>query len=209
MSKLVRIPGIVISASVLSSRATRLHLQCRACRSVETINPPSGLGGIGGGSDRGLPRVCKAPAADGRDKDCPMDPYLIIHSKSDFTDHQTLKLQEAPDMVPVGELPRHILLSADRYLTGRVVPGSRVIATGIYSTFQSAKNVCCSSVTTVFVQFLMRHAEIGKCISSPNALPSIGTPRSLFTVCRRSRRVESLWITVFSRGRGRVWRDGS
>ena len=44
-------------------------------------------------------------------------------------------------MVPVGELPRHMLLSADRYLTGQVVPGSRVIATGIYSTFQSAKNV--------------------------------------------------------------------
>jgi len=78
---------------------------------------------------------------DGQEKSCPMDPYLIIHPKSSFTDHQTLKLQEAPDMVPVGELPRHMLLSVERYLTGRVVPGSRVIATGIYSTFQSAKNV--------------------------------------------------------------------
>lgn len=70
-----------------------------------------------------------------------MDPYLIIHAKSSFSDHQTLKLQEAPDMVPVGELPRHILLSADRYLTGKVVPGSRVIATGIYSTYEAAKSV--------------------------------------------------------------------
>lgn len=78
---------------------------------------------------------------DGQEKNCPMDPYLIIHPKSSFIDHQTLKLQEAPDMVPVGELPRHMLLSAERYLTGKVVPGSRVIATGIYSTFQSAKNV--------------------------------------------------------------------
>ena len=33
---------------------------------------------------------------------------------STFSDHQTLKLQEAPDMVPVGELPRHMLLSVDR-----------------------------------------------------------------------------------------------
>lgn len=70
-----------------------------------------------------------------------MDPFIIVHSKSTFSDHQTLKLQEAPDMVPVGELPRHMLLSADRYLTGQVVPGSRVIATGVYSTFQSSKNV--------------------------------------------------------------------
>ncbi|EIW64546.1 ATP dependent DNA helicase [Trametes versicolor FP-101664 SS1] len=140
MNKLVRIPGIVISASVLSSRATKLHLQCRACRSTKIIFPPSGLGGLGGGSDRGLPRVCDAPELENQKKDCPLDPYLIIHSKSAFTDHQTLKLQEAPDMVPVGELPRHMLLSADRYLTGQVVPGSRVIATGVYSTFQSAKN---------------------------------------------------------------------
>ncbi|EIM83486.1 MCM-domain-containing protein [Stereum hirsutum FP-91666 SS1] len=140
MNKLVRIPGIVISASVLSSRATRLHLQCRACRSTKVVYPGGGLGGVGGGSDRGLPRVCDAPEPEGQKKDCPMDPYLIIHSRSQFSDHQVLKLQEAPDMVPVGELPRHILLSADRYLTGQVVPGSRIIATGIYSTFQSAKN---------------------------------------------------------------------
>ncbi|KAF9015018.1 MCM-domain-containing protein [Cyathus striatus] len=140
MNKLVRIPGIVISASVLSSRATKLHLQCRACRSTKILYPQGGLGGIGGGSDRGLPRVCDAAVPDGQEKDCPLDPYLIIHSKSKFADQQTLKLQEAPDMVPVGELPRHMLLSADRYLTGKVVPGSRIIASGIYSTFQSSKN---------------------------------------------------------------------
>jgi DNA replication licensing factor MCM5 len=145
MNKLVRIPGIVISASVLSSRATKLHLQCRACRSTKMIYPPGGLGGVGGGSDRGLPRVCDAPEIADQKKDCPLDPYLIIHSKSTFADQQTMKLQEAPDMVPVGELPRHMLLSADRYLTGQVVPGSRVIATGIYSTFQSARNVSSST----------------------------------------------------------------
>lgn len=141
MNKLIRIPGIVISASVLSSRATKLHLQCRACRSIKILYPGGGLGGLGGGADRGLPRVCDAPEPEGQKKDCPMDPYLIIHSKSTFSDHQTLKLQEAPDMVPVGDLPRHIILSTDRYNTGQVVPGSRVIATGIYSTFNSSKNV--------------------------------------------------------------------
>lgn len=141
MNQLVRIPGIVIAASVLSSRATKLHLQCRACHGVKIMYPSSGLGGIGQGSDRGLPRVCETPAPEGQKKDCPLDPYLIVHSKSTFTDHQVLKLQEAPDMVPVGELPRHMLLSADRYLTGQVVPGSRVIATGIYSTYSSGRDV--------------------------------------------------------------------
>jgi DNA replication licensing factor MCM5 len=144
MNKLVRIPGIVISASTLSSRATKLHLQCRSCGNPKIIEVSGGMGGVGGGSDRGLPRTCEASAENKRSKevDCPLDPYLIIHNKSSFADQQTLKLQEAPDMVPVGELPRHMLLSVDRHLTGKVVPGSRVVATGIYSTFQSAKNVC-------------------------------------------------------------------
>ncbi|KAF7340004.1 DNA helicase [Mycena venus] len=133
MNKLVRIPGIVISASVLSARATKLHLQCRSCGHPKIIDVSGGMGGVGGGSDRGLPRVCEASAEDKRknkDVDCPLDPYLIIHSKSNFADQQTLKLQESPDMVPVGSCPGICSL----------VPGSRVIATGIYSTFQSAKN---------------------------------------------------------------------
>ncbi|KAF8649862.1 hypothetical protein AX16_005624 [Volvariella volvacea WC 439] len=138
-NKLVRIPGIVISTSICQSRATRLHLTCKFCGHVKTIRPSGGLGGVGAGAERGLPRRCESVPADGKKNDCGLDPYVIIHSKSTFVDQQTIKLQEAPDMVPVGELPRHILLAADRYLTGRVVPGSRVIATGIYSTYQSAK----------------------------------------------------------------------
>ncbi|TFY83319.1 hypothetical protein EWM64_g697 [Hericium alpestre] len=174
MNKLVRIPGIVISASVLSSRATKLHLQCRACRSPRVVYPSGGLGGLGGGSDRGLPRVCDAPEADGQKKDCPLDPYLIIHSKSTFSDHQVLKLQEAPDMVPVGELPRHIVLSADRYLTGQVVPGSRVIATGIYSTFQSAKNKSAgaSALRTPYIRLV--HLELSSPSAGPGGLNPFG-----------------------------------
>ncbi|KAN0100809.1 MCM2/3/5 family domain containing protein [Tylopilus felleus] len=165
MNKLVRIPGIVISASVLSSRSTKLHLQCRACKSTKIIYPPGGLGGLGSGSDRGLPRVCDAPELENQKKDCPLDPYIIVHSKSSFVDQQTLKLQEAPDMVPVGELPRHILLSADRYLTGKVVPGSRIVTTGVYSTFNSAKNKSAGPAALRQPYLRVVHIEL----SSPSA----------------------------------------
>jgi len=43
-----------------------------------------------------------------------MDPYTIMHDRSRFVDQQSIKLQEAPDVVPVGELPRHMQLSAER-----------------------------------------------------------------------------------------------
>ncbi|ODN83451.1 hypothetical protein L202_01589 [Cryptococcus amylolentus CBS 6039] len=131
LTTLVRLPGIVINASQLSSRATELALQCKSCRTVKHVK----VSGAIGGERSALPRRCDAEPVDGQRKDCPVDPFVILHDRCRFVDQQSIKLQEAPDMVPVGELPRHMMLHAERYLTGRVVPGSRIIATGIYSTF--------------------------------------------------------------------------
>ena len=89
-----------------------------------------------------LPRACgrqKGPE-DANAEQCPLDPYFVVHEKSQFIDQQVLKLQEAPDDVPVGELPRHILVSADRYLANRVVPGSRCVVMGVFSIYNSQKN---------------------------------------------------------------------
>ncbi|KAK9464829.1 MCM2/3/5 family-domain-containing protein [Lipomyces arxii] len=131
ISKLVRIPGIVIGASTLSSKATVLHLMCRSCQHVERIYIGGGFTGVQ------MPRECTAPPGPDGVKSCKQDPFIIVHEKCTFVDQQVLKLQEAPDMVPVGEMPRHIVLSADRYLTNRVVPGSRCTVIGIYSIYQS------------------------------------------------------------------------
>ncbi|CAO1628057.1 unnamed protein product [Sympodiomycopsis kandeliae] len=132
VAQLVRIPGIVIGASTLASRATHLNIMCRDCRNTKFLPIVSGFGGFT------LPRYCDANKLESQAK-CSTDPFIIMHDKCRFVDTQTVKLQEAPDMVPVGELPRHMLLSADRSLCGRVVPGSRIIATGVYSTFSSGK----------------------------------------------------------------------
>lgn len=56
LTKLVRLPGIVINASQLSSRASTLSLQCKGCRSTRVIAQPGG----GVGQDRSLPRKCDA-----------------------------------------------------------------------------------------------------------------------------------------------------
>ena len=132
ISKLVRIPGIVIGASTMSSKATELQIMCRQCLAAKRIPVQGGFSGVS------LPRVCDRPPVPGDDAErCPMDPYFVVHEKSTFIDQQVLKLQESPDMVPVGELPRHILVSADRYLTNKVVPGSRCTVMGIFSIYQS------------------------------------------------------------------------
>ncbi|KAJ1988883.1 minichromosome maintenance protein 5 [Dimargaris cristalligena] len=133
ISKLVRIAGIVIAASALSSKATHVHLMCRFCRGTRVLPVSGGLAGLN------LPRTCTSVKLDASSPNCPMDPYVVVHDKCKFVDQQTLKLQEAPDLVPVGELPRHLMLTADRYLINKVVPGTRVTVTGIFSIFQNKK----------------------------------------------------------------------
>lgn len=134
ISKIVRVSGIIISASVLSSRATQLQIICRNCKHTMQLKVSNGFGNVN------LPPKCLGEHQfndSTSQTKCPPDPYVIDHDKSTFIDQQVLKLQESPDMVPVGEMPRHIILQTDRYLTNQVVPGTRVTIIGIYSIYQS------------------------------------------------------------------------
>ncbi|CAG8460766.1 14544_t:CDS:10 [Ambispora leptoticha] len=130
ISKLVRIPGIIIGASTLSAKAISVQIMCKTCHHTKTVLVKGGFSGIQ------LPRVCDSEPTDTGPKQCVMDPYVVVHDKSTFVDQQTLKIQEAPDMVPIGDIPRHMQLCADRYLTGKVSPGYRVIVMGVYDVYQ-------------------------------------------------------------------------
>ncbi|KFP34509.1 DNA replication licensing factor MCM5 [Colius striatus] len=133
MSHLVKIPGIVIAATPVRAKATRIAIQCRSCRN--TINNIAVRPGLEGYA---LPRKCNTEQA-GRPK-CPLDPYFIMPDKCKCVDFQVLKLQESPDAVPHGEMPRHLQLYCDRYLCDKVVPGNRVTIMGIYSIKKSAQS---------------------------------------------------------------------
>lgn len=85
-----------------------------------------------------LPRKCNTDQT-GRTIKCPIDPFFIIPEKCKCVDFQTLKLQELPEDVPHGEMPRHLQLYCDRYLCEKVVPGNRVTLVGIYSIKKISK----------------------------------------------------------------------
>lgn len=51
---------------------------------------------------------------------CGMNPFAIMPDACTFIDQQTFKLQESPEMVPTGEMPRNIVLSVDRNLVDTV-----------------------------------------------------------------------------------------
>ncbi|XP_045452880.1 DNA replication licensing factor Mcm5 [Melitaea cinxia] len=132
VSRLVKIPGIVISASAIKAKATKISIQCRSCRNVIPNLPVKpGLEGYV------MPRKCNTEQA-GRPK-CPLDPYFIIPDKCKCIDYQVLKLQEAPEMIPQGEMPRHLTVYCERMLCERVAPGARVTVLGIYSIKKISK----------------------------------------------------------------------
>nr|XP_018901469.1 PREDICTED: DNA replication licensing factor Mcm5 [Bemisia tabaci] len=132
VSHLVRVPGIIVSASGIKAKALEISLQCRSCRNIiPNLNVKPGLGGYV------MPRKCNMDQA-GRPK-CPLDPYFIMPDKCKCVDFQLLKMQELNDSIPQGEMPRHLQLYVDRYLCERVVPGNRVIIHGILSIKKMAR----------------------------------------------------------------------
>ncbi|KAI3387077.1 hypothetical protein SNEBB_000642 [Seison nebaliae] len=127
VSRLVKVHGIVISASNIRSKATKLSIQCRGCNTVKRdITISSGFDGYT------LPRKCDSEKF-GNQMKCPIDPYFILPDKCECRDYQLVKLQETHDSIKPGDIPRHIQLYCERYLSDRIVPGQRVNIIGIYS----------------------------------------------------------------------------
>ncbi|KAH9296977.1 hypothetical protein KI387_028659 [Taxus chinensis] len=133
ISKLVKISGIVIAASRTKAKATYVTLLCKNCKNVKSVPCRPGLGGAI------VPRSCDHVPQPGEEP-CPIDPWVIIPDKSKYVDQQTLKLQENPEDVPTGEMPRNMLLAIDRHLVQSIVPGTRVTVMGIYSIFQASNS---------------------------------------------------------------------
>lgn len=139
VNKLVKIPGIVISASRTRPKAITVNMKCRSCGHVRMMQCKSAFGQVS------MPRTCSRERLQ-EEKECPLDPYVVIPDRCEYIDIQSLKVQESPEVVPTGEMPRHILLSADRSLSNRLTPGTRVVAIGIYDTFNSGAKKKLSAV---------------------------------------------------------------
>ncbi|GMH04480.1 hypothetical protein Nepgr_006319 [Nepenthes gracilis] len=133
ISKLVKISGISIAASRTKAKAIYVKLLCKNCTNVKMVPCQPGLGGAI------VPRSCDHIPQPGEEP-CPLDPWIVVPDGSKYVDQQTLKLQENPEDVPTGELPRNMLLSVDRHLVQTIVPGTRLTVMGIYSIFQAANS---------------------------------------------------------------------
>uniref|UniRef100_A0A7S0UW25 DNA replication licensing factor MCM5 n=1 Tax=Polytomella parva TaxID=51329 RepID=A0A7S0UW25_9CHLO len=130
VSKLVQLQGIVTATSRPRHKATFLTLQCTACRATKTVPCRPGL------ATAFFPQHCDMSTPPPGSERCPPRSLVVLPDRSGFVDQQTIKIQERPEDVPTGEMPRSVLVVADRRNCGSVAPGSRVIVTGVYGTFK-------------------------------------------------------------------------
>ncbi|KAK4535969.1 hypothetical protein CDCA_CDCA06G1994 [Cyanidium caldarium] len=125
LDRLTRVAGIVTAASKVRAKARLVTLMCRHCGHRRVMQASAGFGGFA------VPRACERAS----EAQCPLDPYMVLADESRFADWQTVKLQELPEAVPTGEVPRSLLLTLDRHLVDQVTPGERISAVGIFSTY--------------------------------------------------------------------------
>jgi len=130
MNRLVQCPGIVISAARIRSRARLVRIRCTRCQDSRTLTIAGSYSGAT------LPLQCMGSEP----QECKQCPYEIVPDECVYVDQQTLKLQEAPELVPTGEMPRTILVSAERALVDVAPPGTRVHVMGIVSLFTNSNN---------------------------------------------------------------------
>lgn len=147
INRLVKVPGIVISATRVRTKCVSATLRCKNCGNTKRV-AVSGLGGVN------IPRMCDRNREDEPSGElCPKDSYIVLPDRGEYVDQQTLKLQENPEVVPTGEMPRNLALIADRHLVDKASPGTRVSVVGITSVVNAgAKQIGAVAIRTLYLR---------------------------------------------------------
>jgi DNA replication licensing factor MCM5 len=129
MNRLIKCPGIVISAQPVKCRAVKMVVRCSRCLDTQTLYSSEGPFGT-----VQLPSRCSGA----NPQECGANPYSVVPDESQFCDRQTLKIQEAPERVPTGEMPRAVLIAVERGLVDKAPPGTRVSIVCIPTLYNNA-----------------------------------------------------------------------
>lgn len=123
LRKLIAIDGLVVRASAVKPIIKTAVFRCKACGSEQTI-PQDGQRLI-------LPESCNSIKCRGK-----RQKFDLIEEKSEYYDYQMIGVQEKPEDLPPGQLPRSIDVGLRGDLVDKARPGDRVIVTGILYAVQ-------------------------------------------------------------------------
>ena len=121
VGKLVAFDGIVTKATNVKGKPKKLYFRCEACGFVFPVEQR--------GKYYQAPTVCPNP-------ECPKrtGPFTLLenHPKNEYVDWQLLVVQERPEEVPPGQMPRSIeVIVEGKDLVDTARPGDRVTVIGV------------------------------------------------------------------------------
>jgi len=115
MGKLIAVDGIIVRSSPVKPMITKAAFKCRGCGEVTLVEQAGFLmRGVG------LCPHCRSAKAN----------FELLVEKSTFVDYQEVRIQERPEDLPPGQLPRTIDVKFIEDLVDLARPGDRVAVTG-------------------------------------------------------------------------------
>ncbi|CAE7836375.1 mcm5 [Symbiodinium necroappetens] len=133
VEKLVVIQGICTAVRTPRSKVRRVVLRCTNCENVEEVYIEGGF------TAAHIPAACKRNALRaGNLERCPPNSFVADASLSEYAADQRVRLQELPEHVPVGEMPRSIDLCAQMYDVDLCTPGTRLTCVGVFNASEKA-----------------------------------------------------------------------
>jgi replicative DNA helicase Mcm len=126
MGKLVMVEGIVVRATPVRPMVMNAAFRCKRCGTINRVEQT--------GQFLRAPPVCQSP-------DCGREgPFEFVQDESTFIDSQDLRLQEKPEDLPPGQLPRTLnvkLVGSEIVDVAR--PGDHVSIVGIVRAFAPSR----------------------------------------------------------------------
>jgi len=122
MSKLIMVEGIVVRATPVRPMVLQAAFKCKRCGTMNLVEQT--------GQFLKAPAICQAP-------DCGRDgPFEFSQEESTFIDSQDLRLQEKPEDLPPGQLPRTLAVkTVGDDIVDVARPGDHISIVGIVRAF--------------------------------------------------------------------------
>lgn len=118
IGKLVMVEGIIVRATPVQPQVTRAAFKCKRCETPAYL--------VQAGPFLKAPNRCANPTCNSK------GPFEFLQEESSFIDYQQIRIQERPEDLPPGQLPRSLntkLVSRD--LVDKARPGDHVAVVGI------------------------------------------------------------------------------
>jgi replicative DNA helicase Mcm len=121
MGKLVMLDGIIVRSTVVQPLLIKAAYKCRRCDEIVSEEQT--------GPFMKAPLGCAACNSKG--------PFDLLEDQSEFINSQQIRVQEKPEDLPPGQLPRTLNVNLIEDLVDVARPGDRVYIIGVVRTVQS------------------------------------------------------------------------